>query len=433
MAHPAVSIRGLGKQYSLGEEGRRYRTFREVLMNAAASPVRRMRRLAGRGDLPRFWALKDVSLDVHPGEVVGVIGRNGAGKSTLLKILSRITEPTEGSAVIRGRVGSLLEVGTGFHLELTGRENVYLNGAILGMSHREIRRKFDEIVAFAEVEKFLDTPVKRYSSGMHVRLAFAVAAHLDPEILIIDEVLAVGDAAFQQKCLGKMDAVAHQGRTILFVSHNMAAVESLCTRACLLESGRVAALGDVPGVLARYLTASSESAYDIDLTDPGRRPASCSPVIRRLRVTDRHGKVLRAVRLGNTIRFELDLESPERIQNARFTLAVTSLRGERIMKMASSYQYGQRITLDGPATVSCTLRNCRLLPGRYLLKLAIRSRRRLVDSIDTGLFLDVRARDLYGTGRVPRGGKNSGLILPDAVWEVKENQRGTTAVRPASR
>ncbi|HEY8504719.1 MAG TPA: ABC transporter ATP-binding protein, partial [Gemmataceae bacterium] len=231
---PAIRVENLSKQYRLGETlGSPYQTLRDALAEAAKAPLRRLFRRdrpgVGGGARGHFWALKDVSFEVKPGEVVGVIGRNGAGKSTLLKVLSRITEPTAGRAEIRGRVGSLLEVGTGFHPELTGRENIYLNGSILGMNRREIARKFDEIVAFSEIEKFLDTPVKRYSSGMYVRLAFAVAAHLEPEILIVDEVLAVGDAAFQKKCLGKMQDVTKDGRTVVFVSHNLGALQHICT------------------------------------------------------------------------------------------------------------------------------------------------------------------------------------------------------------
>src|SRR5438046_3463094 len=230
MTQPAIRVQNLSKQYRIGTADRRNRTFREAVNDAAVAPFRRLKSLGNGGASEEtIWALKDVSFDVQPGEVVGIIGRNGAGKSTLLKILSRITKPTSGRVEIRGRVASLLEVGTGFHSELTGRENVYLNGAILGMARREIDRKFDEIVAFAEVEKFIDTPVKRYSSGMYLRLAFAVAAHLEPEILVVDEVLAVGDAAFQKKCLGRIGEVAQGGRTVLFVSHNMGAIRSLCT------------------------------------------------------------------------------------------------------------------------------------------------------------------------------------------------------------
>ncbi|MEW6323928.1 MAG: ABC transporter ATP-binding protein [Nitrospirota bacterium] len=257
---PAISVKGLSKQYRIGAREEAARTFREALVDLAAAPVRRLRRLGRPPEQEEtIWALQDVSFDVQPGEVVGVIGRNGAGKSTLLKILTRITEPTEGRVELRGRVASLLEVGTGFHPELTGRENIYLNGVILGMKKAEIDRKFDEIVAFAEIEKFLDTPVKHYSSGMYVRLAFAVAAHLEPEILLVDEVLAVGDAAFQKKCLGKMGAVAKEGRTVLFVSHNMQAIRQLCKRGCWLGDGRVMADGPSDEVVNRYLKAEPKA------------------------------------------------------------------------------------------------------------------------------------------------------------------------------
>ncbi len=248
----AVRVAGLGKQYRLGETKERYTTLRDQIRKWT-SLRRLLRRARGAEGRPTFWALRDVSFEVRRGEVVGVIGRNGAGKSTLLKILSRITEPTEGEADIHGRVGSLLEVGTGFHPELTGRENIYLNGAILGMKRVEITRKFEDIVGFAEVEQFIDTPVKHYSSGMYTRLAFAVAAHLEPEILVVDEVLAVGDAEFQKKCLGKMGEVARGGRTVLFVSHNMSAVQALCRTAVVLEQGAVARIGPATEAVAFYL------------------------------------------------------------------------------------------------------------------------------------------------------------------------------------
>src|SRR3989440_115995 len=255
----AIAVENLGKCYRVDhaapDSDYRYRTLRESLVKLAARPWRCWRNGGAGSRAETFWALKDVCFDVQPGEAVGIIGRTGAGRSTLLKILSRITKPTNGQARLRGRVGSLLEVGTGFHPELTGRENTYLNGAIFGMTRREIDRKFDEIVAFAEVERFVDTPVKHYSSGMYLRLAFAVAAHLEPEILLVDEVLAVGDIAFQRKCLGKMGDVARQGRTILFVSHNMAAVESLCSTAYLLENGQLAESGTTKTVVDVYLSS----------------------------------------------------------------------------------------------------------------------------------------------------------------------------------
>jgi lipopolysaccharide transport system ATP-binding protein len=263
MAAPAIRVEGLGKRYRLAQGADRaaYRTLRESLTNFVTAPLRR------RGTVEEFWALSDVSFEVQPGEVVGIIGRNGAGKSTLLKILSRITKPTTGRVEINGRVGSLLEVGTGFHPELTGRENIYLNGSILGMSRAEVARKFDEIVAFAEVEKFLDTPVKRYSSGMYVRLAFAVAAHLEPEILIVDEVLAVGDAGFQKRCLRKIEGIAQSGRTILLVSHQMGAVQTFCSQAIFLERGRVRLIGDKTRVIAEYLN-TGESKTPAGATIP---------------------------------------------------------------------------------------------------------------------------------------------------------------------
>jgi lipopolysaccharide transport system ATP-binding protein len=255
MAEPVISVRGVGKKYLLGK-GQTHDTLRDQITHAARSFGQRLRGVkpADSGGEQILWALQDVSFDVGPGEVIGIIGRNGAGKSTLLKILSQITEPTIGEIHLRGRLASLLEVGTGFHQELTGRENIFLNGAILGMTQAEIRKKFDEIVAFAEVEKFLDTPVKRYSSGMYVRLAFAVAAHLEPEILVVDEVLAVGDASFQSKCLGKMEEVSRtSGRTVLFVSHNMSAVQALCGRVVLLSQGRVKGIGSVDEQVQAYL------------------------------------------------------------------------------------------------------------------------------------------------------------------------------------
>ena len=266
MSDPIIRVEGLGKKYVIGHSANGQRTLRDVFSDVL-SLRRSGKKLSGFGNVKSepFWALKDVSFEVNEGEVVGIIGRNGAGKSTLLKILSRITEPTSGRVRIRGRVASLLEVGTGFHPELTGRENVFLNGAILGMSREEIKRKFDQIVAFAEVEKFLDMPVKRYSSGMYVRLAFAVAAHLEPEILIVDEVLAVGDFEFQRRCLGKMNEVAHGGRTVLFVSHNMNAIEDLCPRSILLRNGSIDRFGDSRSVVSAYLSSThAESVWQID-------------------------------------------------------------------------------------------------------------------------------------------------------------------------
>src|SRR5687767_11917436 len=275
MSQPAIRVEGIGKQYRLGSRRDRPATMREAIAETLASPMRNLRHLrslgamAGEERADAIWALRDVSFEVGLGEVLGIVGGNGAGKSTLLKVLSRITSPTTGRARVQGRIGSLLEVGTGFHPELTGRDNIYLNGAILGMRRSYIAARFDEIVAFAEVDRFLDTPVKHYSSGMYLRLAFAVAAHLPAEILVIDEVLAVGDASFQKKCLAKMNEVANEGRTILFVSHNLSAIQRMCARSVLLQGGRLIADGATTGVLRQYLALASEAPKPkrwIDLT-----------------------------------------------------------------------------------------------------------------------------------------------------------------------
>lgn len=344
----AVSITGLGKRYRLGQTlGRQGQvSFRELIAGSArrlATPGRRAARPAGPEE---FWALRDVSFDVGQGDVVGIVGRNGAGKSTLLKVLSRITEPTEGRVRIRGRIASLLEVGTGFHPELTGRENIYLNGAILGMSRSEVRTKFDEIVSFAEVARFLETPVKRYSSGMYVRLAFAVAAHLEPEILIVDEVLAVGDQEFQAKCLGKMRDVRNSGRTVLFVSHNLAAVRALCNRAVLLESGRVAEVGPTGSVLDAYV-ARQQSASEVIEPEP---PRDGRPRIARIRLMNpalSHGDVLAleldvaaggAEALGLDVRVHDEMGSP-------IAYASTHMSRDRVDAIAGTAR--MRITI-GP-------------------------------------------------------------------------------------
>jgi lipopolysaccharide transport system ATP-binding protein len=308
-ARPIITVENLGKKYRLDHQADRprYSSLRDVLSEKAKRLFRPAASRAQR--MEEFWALKDVSFEVRPGEVVGIIGRNGAGKSTLLKILSRITEPTTGRVRLRGRIASLLEVGTGFHQELTGRENIFLNGAILGMSRTEIRSKFDEIVAFSEVEKFLDTPVKRYSSGMYVRLAFGVAAHLEPEILVVDEVLAVGDAEFQKKCLGKMQDVSKGGRTVLFVSHNMSAIQSLCTAAVVLERGRLRFLGSIEAAIGEYLKSirGNEDAdrviklgSDLRITRMKVQPASINsgdPVTFDIQITPMRPTVIRELSL----------------------------------------------------------------------------------------------------------------------------------------
>ena len=314
MNQPAIQLHGIGKSYRIGARMEKYRTLRDSVQRALAAPYRALRAkwspqsCPDRAEAEIFHALEDVSFEVGRGELVGIIGRNGAGKSTLLKILSRITEPTTGYADIHGRVASLLEVGTGFHAELTGRENIYLNGGILGMKKAEITRKFDEIVAFAEVEKFIDTPVKRYSSGMELRLAFAVAAHLEPEILLVDEVLAVGDARFQKKCLSKMEDVGQHGRTVLFVSHNMPAVTRLCKRCLLLEGGRLAKDGPSHEVVGAYLHSEAGTTASREWPDPQDAPAGEFVRLRAVKVRDPEGRVSEAVDIRKPVSVEMTFE-----------------------------------------------------------------------------------------------------------------------------
>ena len=345
---PEIAIRAadLGKRYLLRQRAgggyKNYTALRDVLASAAMAPLRR---LQGRGPTDtreEFWALRDVSFDIQQGEAVGVIGRNGAGKSTLLKLLSRITEPTTGRIELEGKVASLLEVGTGFHPELTGRENVYLNGTILGMRRAEIRKKFDEIVAFAEVEKFLDTPVKHYSSGMYVRLAFAVAAHLEPDILIVDEVLAVGDAQFQKKCLGKMKSVSErEGRTVLFVSHNMQAIRQMCSRVLLLKGGHLAYSGEPHAGISAYLGQGIE-AESIQTSDLASYPRSFKPdtaILKQLRFLDGSGQPANRIDLNGTLQVEVDILMEKKVRQFNLSMAVVHAEGLRVFSEAYSDQH----------------------------------------------------------------------------------------------
>jgi lipopolysaccharide transport system ATP-binding protein len=315
----AIRVENLGKQYHIGKAIQKHRTLRDIIVDTATAPFRRARdiwqkqaRIVKSSQAPEaddvIWALRDLSFEIKRGEVVGIIGRNGAGKSTLLKVLSRITEPTTGFADIHGRVGSLLEVGTGFHQELTGRENIYLNGAILGMKRQEIERKFDEMVAFAEVSKFIDTPVKHYSSGMRLRLGFAVAAHLDPEILLVDEVLAVGDARFQKKCISKMEDVGQEGRTVLFVSHNMPSITRLCERTILLDGGQLLEDGPSPRVVSTYLNSGLGTMGSREWPDPASAPGADVARLRAVRVRSQDGDVTDVVDIRQPVSLEMEYE-----------------------------------------------------------------------------------------------------------------------------
>ncbi|MEW6734868.1 MAG: polysaccharide ABC transporter ATP-binding protein, partial [Acidobacteriota bacterium] len=337
-----IKVENLSKQYSIGLREVRYATLRESLMGILRAPLALLRRSSGATE-EMVWALKDVNFEIRPGQIVGVIGRNGAGKSTLLKILSRITEPTTGRVELYGRVGSLLEVGTGFHPELTGRENIYLNGAIIGMKKREIDSKFDEIVAFAEVERFIDTPVKRYSSGMYLRLAFAVAAHLETEILVVDEVLAVGDAQFQKKCIGKMGDVAKGGRTVLFVSHHMAAIEALCNRCLLFSQGRLTAMGEPSQIIAQYLSSdiASDTAY-VSLLSHTRRTHSSFPIMTAVALFSELDMPVTSVRMGAPLSVQVNFNSPSKPLQPVLGLVIKNAHGMPIFGVNNRFIPGYR-------------------------------------------------------------------------------------------
>jgi lipopolysaccharide transport system ATP-binding protein len=367
-----IHVDNLSKHYEIGvQQKSRHQTAREALVDACAQTWRGLRRISRgkRREKPAessFWALKDVSFDVRQGEVVGIVGRNGAGKSTLLKILSRIVEPTAGRAVVRGRVGSLLEVGTGFHPDLTGRENVYLNGAILGMARAEIARKFDDIVGFAELQKFIDTPVKRYSSGMYVRLAFAVAAHLEPEILIVDEVLSVGDATFQDKCMGTMQRTASSGRTILYVSHNLASIQQLCTRAIMLRQGKVVAEGTPHDIVRGYL-ADVKTLKKVSVRDWPDRAGTGEARIIDLEVTDENGTPSDNVLFGRDLRFTIVADFHEPVLDPVFGLLIYSMGGEPLLDVRS-WHSGLRLgRVKGRIAIEGTVPMLGAYPGEYLL------------------------------------------------------------------
>jgi lipopolysaccharide transport system ATP-binding protein len=366
MSDPAISVRAVGKRYELGGQKRLDQTLPETIASMCRGVFNRTPKK--KQDTQSFWALRDISFDVAQGEVIGIIGHNGAGKSTLLKILSQITDPTEGEADLRGRVGSLLEVGTGFHPELSGRENIYLNGAILGMTRREIAAKFDEIVDFSGVEQFLDTPVKRYSSGMTVRLAFAVAAHLDPEILIVDEVLAVGDAEFQEKCLGKMRAVAGgEGRTVLFVSHNMAAVSALCDRAILLDGGRVVEDGPANDVVDQYLGRLTQSTSAIFVCDgPPRAPAW----IERAVLRDTAERAGDNFRMSDPIEVAIDLHVAER-SNLSLSIQVQEMNHSPVFHFHTVDARFDVPSTPGNHQLVAALPAMQLYPGEYLAKVTL--------------------------------------------------------------
>jgi lipopolysaccharide transport system ATP-binding protein len=421
----AISVTGLSKRYRLGPAARApYRTFRESVSLATRAAARRLR---GKGREPQtdLWALRDVSFDVRPGEVLGIVGRNGAGKSTLLKMLSRIVAPTEGEITVRGRVGSLLEVGTGFHPELTGRENIYLNGAILGMSRREIERKFDQIVAFSEVEKFLDTPVKRYSSGMYMKLAFAVASHLEPEILLVDEVLAVGDAQFQKKCLGKMGEVSRHGRTVLFVSHNMAAVKSLCTRAVLIDAGRLAADGDVDGVVNRYLSGGTDMPRTgvIGAEAARLQDAPGEATFRSVRLTDVAGGETTQLYFGQPFQVEFVCDLHKDLPDGHFEVSISTTDGVQVTSCTTRdggrgplplAKGRHRVTVDFDVT---------FLPRRYTIDVGVHHENgATADMVCRCLDFDVLRVAETGVDHYPWP-RTRGYVRVDGRWRLTVGEK----------
>jgi lipopolysaccharide transport system ATP-binding protein len=395
----AIRVDHLGKKYKLGGHQERYHTIRDTIVNSFKFPLKA---LNTKTPDQEFWALKDISFTVMQGEVIGIIGRNGAGKSTLLKILSRITMPSVGVVDVHGRVGSLLEVGTGFHPELTGRENIFLNGSILGMKKNEIENKFDEIVKFSEIEKFLDTPVKRYSSGMYVRLAFAVAAHLEPEILVVDEVLAVGDAAFQTKCLGKMGEVAKEGRTVLFVSHNMAAISEICQRAILLEGGLISKDNTAKAVVDLYLEGLSDSKTHADLSNVESRQGSGKLRFSNVWIERGDGEQVHVVKSGSRIVFCANFElfiDPKEISDLMVSFTIRSTRGVSITDLNNKVNYFKfGPTFPNHGLIKCVIPKLPLNKGKYQIGIYAEINGIISDWVQEILLLQVESGTYFNQG-----------------------------------
>ena len=426
MSDIAIKADCLSKHYRLGAASRQHNTLRDHLMHR----LRGLTRWGGgrQESNPSFWALKDISFEVKRGEVLGIVGHNGAGKSTLLKILSRITQPTTGTADIYGRVSSLLEVGTGFHSELSGRENIYLNAAMLGMRREEVRRKFDEIVAFSGVEGFIDTPVKRYSSGMYVRLAFAVAAHLEPEILIVDEVLAVGDASFQQKCLGKMEEVSRSGRTVLIVSHNMTVIEGLCERAILLEKGRVAKIGNTHEVVEGYADAIRGLA-GTEIEARHDREGLGEILLTRIEVMDTQRHPVAAAITGRdvVIRMYYRCAAGKEFLNCRVSISVNGRKAQDLFVLSTDIVDPKPLTLRGEGYVDFILPELPLTGGAYFFQSYIESNGHAQDWIKNVAPFSVLDADYYGTGKLCPPGWEANGVLVRYRWEAGET-RSTNAL-----
>ncbi len=426
---PIIEVRNLSKEYAIGRQQNHSETLREVITRKLKSPLVALSKGSAEreaDDVQHFWALKDINFDIAEGEVVGIVGGNGAGKSTLLKILARITDPTRGVIHLRGRMASLLEVGTGFHPELTGRENIFLNGATLGMRKAEITAKFDEIVAFAEVEQFLDTPVKRYSSGMYVRLAFAVASHLNPEILVVDEVLAVGDIAFQRKCLGKMSEVSHSGRTVLFVSHNMAAVENLCQRGIVLKKGDMVFDGTSKDAVQYYLNHAAgnvaRSSHVVDFEDAPNRKSPLGKLLRKVELfTDDDRPLNEGLAIGARLKLKLHFDLPRPTDSFNIGIGFNNIFGQRVFTAHSSFEPDRSPGLkSGRQVFVCDIPSLTLVPGDYSTFLWLDISNAKADMIEEAIRISVIESDYYGTGKVPQ----NGAFVLSHRWQLEESLEG---------
>jgi lipopolysaccharide transport system ATP-binding protein len=419
MSEIIIKAENLGKKYTIGHKtvSGNYVALRDVLMRNAQNLWAKTKDLARRKPVvignttEEFWALKDLNFEIRKGEAIGIIGRNGAGKSTLLKVLSRITEPSSGRVTIKGRVASLLEVGTGFHPELTGRQNIFLNGAILGMKRYEIKSKFDEIVAFAEVERFLDTPVKRYSSGMYVRLAFAVAAHLEPEVLLVDEVLSVGDAQFQKKCLGKMGHVAKVGRTVLFVSHNMAAIKRLCPKVIMLQNGAITQTGDSSEVIDSYLHYMRESGI--------KGPFKSGPVELDIYTESLSGDRKDFFNIGEGIRFKLLLTVDRPVHDAAIGIGILDIMGDRVVTHHTMFQHPETWSVKKSVSIILEWPECILCAGSYRFVLALYESGQMIALWEDIGELNVTEADYFGTGKLPDP-QVQGKVVTKAMWYIQQ-------------